>query len=253
MPEWLQDAYHPHARLFAIGSESNKHYQTKGASVKSYFLWLAICLGTIPLFGQITGDLQVRVTDASEAVVANATVTVRSLDTGATRIVKTDDTGSVRISQLNIGAYEVKVEQPGFNAVTATANVASGDIATVPITLKVASATQQIEVQDVAAPVNTVNGQLQQVVDNQAISDLPLNSTGILGLAATAPGVIPVTPNDPFLGLGSYNSNGGRGRANNITLDNAISTDVSTTGGAGLGTVPLDAISEFNLLNNQFN
>jgi hypothetical protein len=117
----------------------------------------------------------------------------------------------------------------------------------------VASATQQIEVQDVAAPVNTVNGQLQQVVDNQAISDLPLNSTGILGLAATAPGVIPVTPNDPFLGLGSYNSNGGRGRANNITLDNAISTDVSTTGGAGLGTVPLDAISEFNLITNQFN
>jgi hypothetical protein len=221
--------------------------------VKSYLLWLAICLGTIPLFGQITGDLQVRVTDASEAVVTNATVTVRSLDTGATRIVKTDDTGSVRISQLNIGAYEVKVEQPGFNAVTATANVASGDIATVPITLKVASATQQIEVQDVAAPVNTVNGQLQQVVDNQAISDLPLNSTGILGLAATAPGVIPVTPNDPFLGLGSYNSNGGRGRANNITLDNAISTDVSTTGGAGLGTVPLDAISEFNLITNQFN
>jgi hypothetical protein len=221
--------------------------------VKSYFLLFAICLCTIPLFGQITGDLQVRVTDASEAVVANATVTVRSLDTGTTRLVKTDSTGSVRISQLNVGAYEIKAEQPGFNAVTVTAHVASGDIATVPIILKVASTTQQIEVQDVAAPVNTVNGQLQQVVDNQAISDLPLNSTGILGLAATAPGVIPVTPNDPFLGLGSFNSNGGRGRANNITLDNAISTDVSTTGGAGLGTVPLDAISEFNLITNQFN
>ena len=53
-----------------------------------------------------------------------------------------------------------------------------------------------------------------------------------------------MTPNNPFLGLGSYNSNGGRGRANNITLDNATSTDVSTTGGAGLGTVPLDAIKE---------
>ncbi len=35
------------------------------------------------------------------------------------------------------------------------------------------------------------------------------------------PGIIPVTPNNPFLGLGSYNSNGGRGRGNNITLDGA--------------------------------
>ena len=61
-----------------------------------------------------------------------------------------------------------------------------------------------------------------------------------------------MTPNNPFLGLGSYDSNGGRGRANNITLDSATSTDVSTTGGAGLGTVPLDAIKEVNLITNQF-
>jgi hypothetical protein len=50
-----------------------------------------------------------------------------------------------------------------------------------------------------------------------------------------------------------YNSNGGRGRANNITLDHAISTDVSTTGGAGLCTVPLDAIKEANIVTNHFN
>ncbi len=216
-------------------------------------LLLAVCLGAISLFGQITGDLQVRVTDPSEAVIANATVTVRSLDTNSIRTVKTDATGSVRVSQLAIGAYEVKVVQPGFTPATATAHVSSGNIEAVPITLKVASPNQQIQVEDVAAAVNTVNGQLQQVIDNQAITDLPLAASGILGLAATSPGVIPVTPNDPFLGLGSYNSNGGRGRANNITLDNAISTDVSTTGATPLGTVPLDAISEFNLITNQFN
>ena len=67
------------------------------------------------------------------------------------------------------------------------------------------------------------------------------------------PGIIPVTPNNPFLGLGSYNSNGGRGRGNNITLDGATSTDVSTTGSAALGTVPMDAILQFNLITNQFN
>ncbi len=220
---------------------------------KLLFLLMTICLGAASLFGQITGDLQVRVTDPTDAVVANATVTVRSLDTNMTRTVKTDATGSVRVSQLNIGAYQVEVVQPGFATITTTAHVVSGDVATVPIVLRVASASQQIEVQDTPSALNTVNAQLQGATDNATITELPLASTGILGLAATLPGVIPVTPNDPFLGLGSYNSNGGRGRANNITLDNATSTDVSVTGSAGLGTVPLDAIKEFNLITNQFN
>ena len=39
----------------------------------------------------------------------------------------------------------------------------------------------------------------------------------------------------------------------NITLDNAAATDVSTTGQAGLATVPVDAIKEFNLITNDFN
>ncbi|MCI0422152.1 MAG: hypothetical protein L0312_23475, partial [Acidobacteria bacterium] len=55
------------------------------------------------------------------------------------------------------------------------------------------------------------------------------------------------------MGLGSFNSNGGRGRGNNITLDNATATDVSTTGSAGLGTVPIDGIKEFTLITNNFN
>jgi hypothetical protein len=216
------------------------------------FLLAAVSLGAISLFAQITGDLQVRVADATDAVVPNATIMVRSLETGATRTVNSDATGSARINQLAVGAYEVQVSLSGFTTVTTTTQVASGDIKTVPVTLNVAAANQQVEVQEETASLNTVNSQLQQTTDNRAITDLPLNNTGILGLAATSPGVIPVTPNNPFLGLGSYNSNGGRGRANNITLDNAYSTDVSTTGGAGLGTVPLDAIKEFNLITNQF-
>src|ERR1019366_1918524 len=99
---------------------------------------------------------------------------------------------------------------------------------------------------------NTVNAQLQTTADTTSILALPLANTGILGLASTAPGVVPVMPNNPFLGLGSYNSNGGRGPGNNITLDGATATDVSVTGAIGLGTVPLDAIKEFNLITNQF-
>lgn len=204
-------------------------------------------------FGQITGDLQINVTDPTGAAVPGASVTVRNTDTGTTRNATTDTTGQVRVSQLEIGTYEVKVASPGFANTTQAARVVSGGVSTVSVNLALSSTSEQVVVEAAAAVVNTVNPQLQTTVENAAITDLPLVNTGILGLAATAPGVTPVTPNNPFLGLGSYNSNGGRGRGNNITLDGATTTDISTTGSAGLGTVPLDAIREFNLITNQFN
>ena len=40
---------------------------------------------------------------------------------------------------------------------------------------------------------------------------------------------------------------------NNITVDGIVSTDVSTTGGAGFGTLSLDAIQEVKLITNNFN
>ncbi len=223
-------------------------------NLKSAFsLALVMIMSAVLAFGQITGDIEVNVSDQTGAAVPNATVTVRNLATGTVRTANTGDNGQIRISQLEVGQYEVTVTRDGFAKAAATAQVSSGNAATVPITMNVASTNQQIVVESQASPVNTVNGQLQTTVENVSIRDLPLVNTGILGLASTAPGVIPVTPNNPFLGLGSYNSNGGRGRGNNITLDNATTTDVSTTGSAGLGTVPLDAIQEFNLITNQFN
>jgi Carboxypeptidase regulatory-like domain len=210
-------------------------------------------LTALVTFGQITGDLQINVSDQTAAAVPNATITVRNTETGAARTAVTDSVGQARVTQLAVGRYEIAVAHAGFSNATQQAQVQSGNVATVPITLQVATAAQQIVVESEATPLNTVNPQLQTTIENTAIRDLPLVATGVLGLAATAPGVTPVTPNNPFLGLGSYNSNGGRGRGNNITLDGATTTDVSTTGAAGLGTVPLDAIRETNIITNQFN
>jgi hypothetical protein len=47
---------------------------------RAIFSFLFAYLGAISLFGQITGDLQVRVADATDAVVPNADVTVKSLN-----------------------------------------------------------------------------------------------------------------------------------------------------------------------------
>jgi hypothetical protein len=214
------------------------------------FLFLGLA---VPAAAQISGDIQVSASDASGATVPNADVTVRHLDTGMTRSAITGQDGIARVSQLPIGSYEVKIEAPGFAAYATRTTVNSGATVTVPVTLAIRAAAETITVEESVTPVNMVNAQLQLSASAASVVNLPLTGGNPLALAGTAPGIVPVTPRNPFLGLGSFNSNGGRGRGNNITIDNATATDVMATGSAGLGTVPVDAIKEFNLITNNFN
>lgn len=209
-------------------------------------------LGASAVSAQITGDLVVSVTDSTEAVISGAKVTLRSATQGTTRELMTDVQGTARFTLLNIGDYDIRVEKSGFAAAATKSTVNSGAVRELKIPLEVSSTRQEVVIEEAAIAINTTNAQLQSVMDSKAITQLSLPN-GILSLAATSPGVIPVTARNPFLGQGSFNSNGGRGRGNNITIDNAQATDVSTTGGAGIGTVPLDAIREVNVISNNFN
>ena len=204
------------------------------------------------VFGQITGDLEIKVSDPSDAVVPNAKVSVQNRATAAHRAVTTDISGFVRIGQLDVGEYEVTVEVSGFAIAKSFSVVESGAVNTVPIRLEIQRQEQQIIVYEGAATINTTDAQLQTTLEASNFTDIPLNG-GVLALVGVAPGVIPVAPKNPFIQLGSFNSNGGRGRGNNITLDNATATDISTTGSSGLATLPQDAIEELTIITNNFN
>jgi hypothetical protein len=62
-----------------------------------------------------TGEIDVAVTDASEALVSGARVTVTGADTGVVaRTVSTNAAGLAAIPLLNPGTYNVRVEKDGF-------------------------------------------------------------------------------------------------------------------------------------------
>src|SRR5256885_858051 len=172
-------------------------------------LILGVVLSNRPSFAQISGDLEIKVTDSSAAVIPGATVTVRSRDTGAMRTGTTDAVGAARVAQLAVGGYQIEVAATGFHTFKTVATVSSGATNTVPIALEIATATQEIVVMETATALNTVNAQLQNSVQSRDITTLPLVGNDVVALAGNAPGVIPVAPNNPFLGLGSFNSNGG--------------------------------------------
>src|SRR5262245_12764671 len=65
---------------------------------------------------QITG----RVTDANDAVVADAQVRVTNTDTGVTRAAASNSEGFYVVPQLLPGNYEVTVQKAGFRPVRRT-------------------------------------------------------------------------------------------------------------------------------------
>ncbi|MDX2267204.1 MAG: TonB-dependent receptor [Bryobacter sp.] len=212
---------------------------------------LGLFLLLLPAAAQITGDLQVKVSDPADAVISGAKVRITNTSNNASREAATSSDGVARFGLLDAGSYQVTIENSGFATAKTTVTINAGAIRELPIKLELSTTKQEVVIEESTVAVNTTSAQLSGVVEAKQVTQLALPN-GVLSLAGTQPGVIPVSARNPFLGQGSFNSNGGRGRANNITIDNAQATDVSTTGGAGTGTVPLDAIREVNVITNQF-
>ena len=63
---------------------------------------------------QISGSIEVKVSDATQASVPGAAVKARSLSTGTLRSAVTNELGVALLSQLAVGDYEVKVEAAGI-------------------------------------------------------------------------------------------------------------------------------------------
>jgi hypothetical protein len=200
-----------------------------------------------------TGDLKGVVSDASGASVPNAKISVISKETGETRVTSTDAQGRFALNQLKIGLYEVQAQASGFRLHVTEALVRSGETAYLSFKMELGEVSEVVTVSDAVTPLDNVTAQLQISLAAPQIAELPVQRNPNL-FAGTSPGVIPVTQNNTFLGSGSYNTNGGRGRGNNITIDNITATDITVTGTGGiLGVLNFSQIKEVKLITNNFN
>jgi len=207
----------------------------------------------MPAFADLTGDLQGTVTDATGAGVANAKVTLKSLRTGATRVLTTSPTGEFSAPQMEIGDYSVAVEKDGFKSVTQNATVRSGEKTRVDPRLEVGSISEQVTVESGALPtLDVATAQISDSINAQEALALPNQARDPVAFATLSPGTVPVSKDNPFLGAGSFNSNGSRGRANNITLDGVTATDIATTGEGGGLVLSQDAVAEVKVITNNF-
>jgi hypothetical protein len=224
-------------------------------------LLLALLAGAGLASAQVTASISGRVEDAAGGWIKAATVTVRSLETGASRVVTSDDAGDFRALSLPLGPQEVKAEKQGFKPVLRTGvNLEVGEEAVVNLRLEVGELAQQITVTAETPVVNTTTSSVSGVVDEQEVKDLPLNGRSFDNLIALNPGAI------NYSALKSANtstSNGntftvaGRRTTENLFLLNGIEYTGSsqlavTPGGASQELLGIDAVREFNVLTDTY-
>src|SRR3982075_3480849 len=96
------------------------------------------------LHAQVSAAISGRVEDATGSSVSGVNVTVKSVETSATRSVLTDADGNFRLLSLPVGQHELKAEKPGFKTISRTGiNLAVGQEAVLNLQLEVGDLVQQ--------------------------------------------------------------------------------------------------------------
>ena len=138
-----------------------------------------------------TGAIGGTVTDSGGALLPAATVTVASVDTGATRTVKTNGSGEYRVSELEPGAYTATFTADGFATYQESAVVVTvGSLANVSPSLKTGAVTEKVEVTDQTPLMHTQDVAISTTIDQNAIDNLPINGRRWSNFALLTPGVV---------------------------------------------------------------
>jgi hypothetical protein len=216
---------------------------------------LLLGAGAQVLYGSLTGT----VTDASGAVVNGAKVQAINNGTGVTREIATDASGIYRFTTLQPGRYNVTITAPGFaKQETANVGISVNTVARVDAQLKVASATQSVEVTTEAPLLQTDRSDVHTDLNAAEVQSLPsISSEGksFQALYRIIPGAgLPSESNsaggNPQRAMTS-NVNGQSTQGNNTRIDGV--QDAYPWLPANIAYVPpTDAIETVNVVTNSF-
>ncbi len=204
-------------------------------------------------FGRISGS----VTDSSGAVVPGIEVNVINQATGVLRSVTSNQSGLYVATNLQVGAYTLKVEARGFQFATRTdlMLVADGRL-TEDFVLQLASDKQTVDVVAAAGEaVNLVSGELSREIDSHQVQNLALNGRNYTQLADLIPGSA-LTDEDQMaqtssLSTGAQSINGSRLISNVLLVDGAFNMD-SGSNGSQINNVGIDFIREVDIKTSNF-
>jgi len=199
---------------------------------------------------QITsGSIQGDVVDEKGGAVADSTVEALNVDTNLTKTVNTDTEGRFDFLSLPPGRYTVTASKTGFATLVQTGiTLTVGQTLSLPVTMKVSSTQEKIEVTATPDIVDTVSSTSTSTLNEQAVAETPLLGRKFEDLLTLTPGVSIVQGPDGD----EINFNGQRGVFNNISLDGGDFNNgffgEQLGGQRAAIDITLDAVKEFQVV-----
>jgi hypothetical protein len=202
-----------------------------------------------------SGQLRGQVTDSSGAVVANATVVIKSNDTGAAKSVRTNNAGIYEFSFVQPGNYSVTASAAGFRAITRNVSITLGSSVAADIQLQVGAASTTIEVNGETSTLETENANLNVNFNAAQISEMPNPGNDLTAVAETSPGLVMNTTGGSMFGGGNYEFYGLPANSNVFTYDGANDNDpyfnVNNSGATNL-TLGLNDVEQATVVTNGY-
>ena len=214
----------------------------------------ALALSAAAAFAQVA-SLTGRITDPSGAVVPQATITARSVDTGVATSTESTADGYYTVPALAPGRYEVTISKSGFVPVKQIGlELAVQQVARLDVTLKVGAVAETVEVHAQAALLDSESSTVGVVIANRQVTELPLLGRNTYALAMLVPGVRNSAGVNNVvidqISTVAYSINGQRANSNEFLLDGAPNSAASQNQPV-INANP-DMVQEFKVETNSF-
>ena len=229
-----------------------------GCSVgRAFYVLLLVLIGVATSTAQTlktSGTLEGTISDSTGGRIPGVKVSLRQVETNQTRTVSTDDQGFFRATDLVVGTYEVRIEDPGFAPYLHTGvAIGVGITAHLDVVLQAAGVTTQVTVSAQPPPIDSSQTSVTSSVDRERIEDLPVRSRNALDFALLMPGVASSSQRSgtgahPALPDSGFTFGGLRPRSNNISVDGVDNND-EYTGSSRTELSPED-VQEYQVVNN---
>jgi outer membrane receptor protein involved in Fe transport len=188
-------------------------------SAHAVLLTAFTCLS--PAQSLVTGDITGVVSDPQGAVVPNAQVQLKSLQTGESQQTQTNGSGQYRFPLLKPGNYSITVSAQGLAPKTENVNVNLGQVTRADITEGVAGTDTTVDVSAEAPLMETDNANLATTYNTQQVQSLPAPGGDTSSYAYTAPGITMSTGG----GYGGFSSYGLPSNSNLFTVNGSDNND----------------------------
>src|SRR6516225_1570754 len=200
---------------------------------------------------QLTGT----VLDESGGAVKGASVTLHQPETNRFYQTTSNDSGYYAIPNIPPGSYELTVSFKGFaTSIRKGVELTVGQTATIDVTLKIATGTEQVIVSTEAPIIEPSKTEISQVIGTHEINSLPISGRLFTDFALLTPGVATgrtsLQSTITEFEVTRVSFGGMRDLSNLVTVDGA--DNINTATGSQRSTPPQEAVAEFRVVNSSF-